>query len=883
MSWKGRANLTLDQINPVPHLKAPVTAPADRPPVEALVLYGRSREATLRGQSQLAIELLQQAITLDPYRFALRYDLGWAYVNANANDDSAIAAFEKAARLEPNNLDLQTELGRLYLDRSNLPQAIEHLRLALQTSEYTTDDGKAAVADFYLGKTLKEAGYDRAALNQYSVLIRRFDNPSMSLGQNSELAYLLQRPDSLLVEVGELLEKHGQYADAIRAFAPAVDRQPDNFELQARFARDLAMDGQGEAAINKAVDLIVRNRATPASLAVLKDVCRALNLDDGVVTTLRKLSASRPDDQAVLFALTDTLVARHRIDEAHHLLQSAWEKSPAQVPPVRRLFAMDKQQDQVIAAARVLIHAFAVNTDALHNYAPLWSELTRIGLPHHLTLESVSALKVPPSDEAARQFWISMTAGDEGRPVLERSAIEASARVNPPFAPAYRALLNLDWDRPDWTNTQKIAACEKLSAAAKMGGDPALAAELAGRSLVKQMKWSLSIDDFAQAVRLGGRTAELILTGANASRELGRDPRYEQLLWQLVGDRPEFEEGFSTLFQYYTSAEPPSIEQAMRVLSTWLASDPQDVSARVLQAAVDMQSGQMRDAEVELLRLYDDDADDPDIFRAMRRFYTQTGRLNELIGKLEDQRTAHPRDTDLVARLVALYADQKRNAEAMRLLDTTRALVADDPDLLYALTASYEQLDQKQTADEILQQVVKLDPSHPGACNDLGFSWADRGKNLPRAEELIRVAVAAEPDSESFLDSLGWVLYKRGKFSQAKQYLQQAIAPEPSPDPVVLDHLGDTLYRLSQADEACKVWQESLKGLGDEQASRDDLKQLRLQLLQKIKQAEAKKPVDVAPVAEQTATSSAAGRTSKVDAQKESEVLFSKFDGQSSH
>lgn len=76
--WDGRAGLTLDQVRPVPRLKAPATQPAtDRPPVEALELYGKSRDATLRGDSQKAIEYLQRAIAIDPYRFApLRPRLG---------------------------------------------------------------------------------------------------------------------------------------------------------------------------------------------------------------------------------------------------------------------------------------------------------------------------------------------------------------------------------------------------------------------------------------------------------------------------------------------------------------------------------------------------------------------------------------------------------------------------------------------------------------------------------------------------------------------------------------------------------------------------------------------------------------------------------------
>ena len=69
------------------------------------------------------------------------------------------------------------------------------------------------------------------------------------------------------------------------------------------------------------------------------------------------------------------------------------------------------------------------------------------------------------------------------------------------------------------------------------------------------------------------------------------------------------------------------------------------------------------------------------------------------------------------------------------------------------------------------------------------------------------------------------------------------------PDPVVLDHLGDVLYRLNQHDAAVKTWKLSLTRVDDSGPNREDLKTLKLQLRQKIKQQESGQPVNVAPVA----------------------------------
>jgi tetratricopeptide (TPR) repeat protein len=847
--WEGKANLSLNEIVPQPHLQPPATQPTGvpwgQPPIDALLFYAKARDATVRNQPVIAIENLQRAIAIDPYRYQPRYDLGWAYVAANAADDNAISAFENAAQLEPDHLELHTELGRLYLAKSNLPEALRHLRLATQTTEYALDDGQAAVADFFLARTLKDCGYDRAALNQYTILLKRFDHPSLALEQNGELAYLLEQPDALFVQIGELLEKHGEYAQAIEAFKPAVQRSPDNFELQSRYARDLARDGQHDAALDKAVDLIVHDRATPQTLQVLHDVCADLNLPDGEVATLTKLSAARPGDLPVLFALSDTLIAQGRATEARQMLESAWKHSPGDIPLTRRLFAAQKSDNAVEPAARLLIHSLAVNSDAVHNYTPLFAELLRPGQANRLTLATLAAITVSAGDQGSKQFWISLTAANADRLAVERSALASAEQASPAFAPAFRSMLELDWSRSDWSDEQKIDDSEKLAALAKTQGNLALSFELQGRSLVNQKKISEANAAFSAAMQAGGTSPDLILAADEAKKSAGRDGAFEAALWKLISDHPLYEDAYLALFSYYANPDTGTAEQAMKVLATWLVNDPQSVTARISQVQSEIQQGMIHEPQAELSRLFADDPDDPEVFRMMRQYYSQTHRTDELIRKLEDARINRPRDTDLVGKLVVLYAEQKRNPEAIRLLDNTRSAVSDDADLLYSLTVWYDQLDQKQTAEDVLQQVVRLDPNHAGACNDLGFEWADAGKNLPRAEDLIRTAVAAEPDNESFLDSLGWVLYKRGKFDEAQKYLLQAIGPAAFPDPVVLDHLGDTQYRLSRAEDARQTWQRSLKGLGDADEERADMKQLRLQLLEKIRQVEANKPVDL--------------------------------------
>lgn len=97
-----------------------------------------------------------------------------------------------------------------------------------------------------------------------------------------------------------------------------------------------------------------------------------------------------------------------------------------------------------------------------------------------------------------------------------------------------------------------------------------------------------------------------------------------------------------------------------------------------------------------------------------------------------------------------------------------------------------------------------------GICNDLGYTWADAGKNLDRAEEMVRFAVFNEPRQPAYLDSLGWVFYKQGKMEDAVYYLKLTQEFSNGEDPIIFDHLADALYRLGRKDEAGEYWKKAL-------------------------------------------------------------------------
>ena len=148
---------------------------------------------------------------------------------------------------------------------------------------------------------------------------------------------------------------------------------------------------------------------------------------------------------------------------------------------------------------------------------------------------------------------------------------------------------------------------------------------------------------------------------------------------------------------------------------------------------------------------------------------------------------------------------------------------------LYQLSGEFSAQGHDPSHERLLEEVLKIDPDHALANNDLGYSLADRNERLDDAEAMLVKATQAKPSDSSVLDSLGWVRYKLGKLEnpdkEPREAYEDAAIPlleeaallrkgESRPEidtTVILDHLGDAYWRAGRKDEALSTWQQSVQ------------------------------------------------------------------------
>jgi tetratricopeptide (TPR) repeat protein len=144
--------------------------------------------------------------------------------------------------------------------------------------------------------------------------------------------------------------------------------------------------------------------------------------------------------------------------------------------------------------------------------------------------------------------------------------------------------------------------------------------------------------------------------------------------------------------------------------------------------------------------------------------------------------------------------------------DTARAALEtyrEDPDLLFRLAASLER--EKKTAESVaaFEQLLQVRSDHAPGLNYLGYMWADRGENLPRALGLIKKAVELDPGNGAYLDSLGWAYFQMGELDLAEKNLREASELTPD-DPTIEEHLGDVSEKRGDVAAARKHWNRAL-------------------------------------------------------------------------
>jgi tetratricopeptide (TPR) repeat protein len=335
------------------------------PPV--LASYARALAAT--GQSRAAIARMKEAVTRDPRNFELQDELGSLYAQTRDWPDARLA-FAAAIEEKPDSAIAHLHLG-LTLQAEHQPGALDEMTKA---HELAPRDPTIALE---LGKALANASQDELAA------------PMLQLA--SELD-----PDSTAApyQLGLALERLDRLPEAIPLLQRAAAAHPDDAEMLTNLGMALCQAQRTKEAVpllQRAVALEPENVTAHQDLAVA-DI-QLSQLDDAIVQLRAALKLS-PDAAQLHYNLGFALKMQDDAAGAIPELETAEKLNPSAPEPPYLLGVLYMQAGRYGDAERELSGSLQLRANNGDGWATLGSVYNKLDkLP-----EAVSALK-----EAIRQ------------------------------------------------------------------------------------------------------------------------------------------------------------------------------------------------------------------------------------------------------------------------------------------------------------------------------------------------------------------------------------------------------------------------------------------------------------------------------------------------
>ncbi|MBI4063781.1 MAG: tetratricopeptide repeat protein [Elusimicrobia bacterium] len=241
-------------------------------------------------------------------------------------------------------------------------------------------------------------------------------------------------------------------------------------------------------------------------------------------------------------------------------------------------------------------------------------------------------------------------------------------------------------------------------------------------------------------------------------------------------------------------------QEKQNCLQEALNSDPTSREALGLLLETLEEQGAWEEA-LWTLREYPAVTEKEPVFALKESFYLlQSGNLPEAVVILEQAQARFAGNDDIGYFLALGYQDLNEPLKARNKLEEIYQKKPAWKEASYNYALLCGDLGDRVKMEEILQALWRSYPDDPVVANALGYTWAERGKNLDQALGLIEKAVATDPKNPSYQDSWAWALFKMGRTAQALEILGKTA--QETRDPEILMHLSQAQDKEGKKEEA---------------------------------------------------------------------------------
>lgn len=710
-------------------------------------LFGLAEIAERSSDWNRAYGLLSKVVELDPQNLAAQLKLGKLLLAAG-QVDKALSVSEAASKIKPDAADVLALRSAVMFKLGDRKAAVDLANQALGHDDRQVDALVVLASDSLLG------GEGDGALKYLDRAL-----------VNNERDIALQ-----LIKV-QALEKMGRLDDAEAIFRKLIGFYPDNKVLRHMLAQFFVMHGKPEKAEGTYRDTV---KAHPADAEAKLDLVRFLGQtkgQDAAAKELQDLIKAEPKASELKLMLASLRQQQKRRDEARILWREVMDdagKDPVglkaqaalagdllasgQKPEANKLIAQVLEADARNEPALLLRAGVALDErrldDAVGDLRTILRDTPSSAQAHAML---GLALEMQGSRDLAQEEYARGAQEGKfapiyampyaeflmraGKPRLVEPALRETLQVAPTYLPAYQLLAQSYLNVGDLVSAQKVA-----DLVAKLDNQQVAANQLQGEVAAARQQFDSSIAAYRKAYQLA--------------------PDETQPMVALVGS-------------YLRAGK---LKEAQSFLQSVLAASPDNLDARLLQARLLAQSGDVPGARQDYDAVLARQPKNTTAWLGLANLQIVAGQLDEADATMQQAIKQAPEDFSLRLARASLMEQRGKSEEAIKMYEL---LLKERPNAQVVINNLASLLAETRTTEADFKRAYEL-------------AQGLRASTVPQ-----------------FKDTVGWASYRVGRYAEAAGPLRDAAQAMPGL-PVTQFHLGMNLLAQGNKEGARKALQQAL-------------------------------------------------------------------------
>jgi tetratricopeptide (TPR) repeat protein len=674
----------------------------------------------------------------------------------------AVIMYRRVVQQNPRNGEAYYRWALTDLKLGAYSEALHMLRRAVELQPNNTD-AITKLADLYLLASTQDKSHQAEALKESKDLVARL----LKLDPRSYDGHRILGQMALLNRAPQEAVKELEIANQVKPFQP---------DLVLLYFQALVQNDQFPDAEKLAKEMIEKEKTyAPIYDVLFLQYTRLKRTDDGE-KILKLKCDNNPNNANYLMQLAAYYYVLNRRPEMDAVINRVIDEKKY---PEGHLLAGDfyffraREFDHAEIQYEAAMKAFPKDK-ALYQKRLVELQAT-VGKKQEANALIAAILKDNPKDNdaIAMRAALMLTTGDRQQVNLAANDLQALVTKNP-----QNHLLQFNLARALIAKGDVEGARIHLEEAVKIRTDFIAAREILARIYLAKNDPGKALKAADEIIGFDRGNLQAHLTRSSALLALNdRDKAREELdfIGKAYPQNPEarYQVG-------YLALQEKDYKKAEQVFADLYKANPADRRGLVGVTETMAAQGHINDAIKETEKAIAREPERRDLKLFAANLYKRAERYDDAIKLYQMLLDKEPKNPDLLfksAETLRLKGDLNASMENFRKCSQA---APSDTTCLMLLAMILQGTGRDDQAKPIYEQILKLDPDHAIALNNLAYIKAQEGVDLDKALTMAQRAVQRAPQALDLSDTLGWIYIKKNLSENATNIFKDLVAKDPN-------------------------------------------------------------------------------------------------------